>query len=881
MKRKQAIAAIMAATIIGTTAFSGTVMAQTYTVQKGDTLSKIAKNNGTTVAKLVADNGIKDANKIKVGQVLDLGGAQKTENTNVSATKTSANNYKGILSTFFNATYYAAQNPDVVAVYGTKSENLFSHFLTYGIYEGRQPNPDFNVYAYMSSYKDLENKYGNDAVMYYVHYFTFIVKGNETRNLTTVKAAMSAGVKVHNFDGVTLATDANGKLVSGKAAEALYPTKAVAGNSTTSNNSSNGSSENKSNASAGSSAPSTPSTPATPSTPTTPTTPSTPDRETYTAAYEAWAGREPQKEDYLAETSYYEEYEAWTASEPKEEDYAYCEYESEQAATAAYYSDMATWTGEEPDFSDDAYKFNTFESQEAATAAYDAATEEYKQAVLDQTEYADDYAAWEGAEPANEEDEESGKYLYNGEQYESYELAVAAWEADEPVADEYITTFVEDSENADWVAENPEPAAEDFPYDENWFESEEAATAQFEEDHAAWVEAEPNSEDYVYFENEYESQEAATQAFNQAYGEWEGAEPNEDTFLDETEYQNDHDAWEAEEPSVDDYVAEYQAAHDAWEAEEPDAEEYLAQTSFAEDYAAWEDAEPKQEDYVVYDYANEAEAMAAYAEALAQWQAAEPNKSTYLAETSYDSDLSAWEAEEPNEEDYLFNTYESEEAAQAAYESVYTPWEAQALVFTNYAVDFQTWEDGKSAITGNDDDGYSYGSVENGTYEEALAAYTEANPEPVKATYIEDLLQSEETGVQNWLNSNPKPDESEYVYNEAWYVDEDSAQAAFDEDKNAWTSIMPDEDTYLVETEFADDYAAWEEEKPVREHYEENENWYESDEAATEAFNEAHAAWVNAEPQAEDYLTQTDYEQDMMAWVAAEPFESEFTGITE
>jgi murein DD-endopeptidase MepM/ murein hydrolase activator NlpD len=45
----------------------------TYTVVSGDNLTKIAKAHGTTVAKLVALNGIKNANLILVGQVLKLG----------------------------------------------------------------------------------------------------------------------------------------------------------------------------------------------------------------------------------------------------------------------------------------------------------------------------------------------------------------------------------------------------------------------------------------------------------------------------------------------------------------------------------------------------------------------------------------------------------------------------------------------------------------------------------------------------------------------------------------------------------------------------------------------------------------------------------------
>jgi murein DD-endopeptidase MepM/ murein hydrolase activator NlpD len=47
-------------------------VAKTYTVVKGDNLTKIAKANGTTVAALVKLNGIKDKNKISIGQVLKV-----------------------------------------------------------------------------------------------------------------------------------------------------------------------------------------------------------------------------------------------------------------------------------------------------------------------------------------------------------------------------------------------------------------------------------------------------------------------------------------------------------------------------------------------------------------------------------------------------------------------------------------------------------------------------------------------------------------------------------------------------------------------------------------------------------------------------------------
>lgn len=50
----------------------------TYTIKKGDTLSAIAKRFGTTVAKLVKDNNIKNPNLIHPGQKLNI---------NIAATK--------------------------------------------------------------------------------------------------------------------------------------------------------------------------------------------------------------------------------------------------------------------------------------------------------------------------------------------------------------------------------------------------------------------------------------------------------------------------------------------------------------------------------------------------------------------------------------------------------------------------------------------------------------------------------------------------------------------------------------------------------------------------------------------------------------------------
>lgn len=49
----------------------------TYTIRRGDTLSKIAKDNGTTVDELAKDNNIKDPNKIYAGKTLNLPDKQR------------------------------------------------------------------------------------------------------------------------------------------------------------------------------------------------------------------------------------------------------------------------------------------------------------------------------------------------------------------------------------------------------------------------------------------------------------------------------------------------------------------------------------------------------------------------------------------------------------------------------------------------------------------------------------------------------------------------------------------------------------------------------------------------------------------------------------
>ena len=64
--KKLGLFGLVTVATLGATALAN---AETYTVQKGDTLSAIAKKNGTTVDEIVSKNGIQDANKISIGQI--------------------------------------------------------------------------------------------------------------------------------------------------------------------------------------------------------------------------------------------------------------------------------------------------------------------------------------------------------------------------------------------------------------------------------------------------------------------------------------------------------------------------------------------------------------------------------------------------------------------------------------------------------------------------------------------------------------------------------------------------------------------------------------------------------------------------------------------
>ena len=98
---------------------------------------------------------------------------------------------------FFDAEYYAAANPDVVAIVGTDPNALYQHWLNYGAQEGRLPylgsNIPFDAAFYAASNPDVVAAVGTDTMALYKHYITNgIYEGRFANPSQSVEASKKA-----------------------------------------------------------------------------------------------------------------------------------------------------------------------------------------------------------------------------------------------------------------------------------------------------------------------------------------------------------------------------------------------------------------------------------------------------------------------------------------------------------------------------------------------------------------------------------------------------------------------------------------------------------------------------------------------------------------
>ncbi|MBR3058940.1 MAG: InlB B-repeat-containing protein [Clostridiales bacterium] len=75
----------------------------------------------------------------------------------------------------YNYEFYKG-HPDLKKAFGDNESKYLAHFVNYGMKEGRQASPEFDVQYYKSNNSDLQQHYGNNLVKYYMHYIEFGVK---------------------------------------------------------------------------------------------------------------------------------------------------------------------------------------------------------------------------------------------------------------------------------------------------------------------------------------------------------------------------------------------------------------------------------------------------------------------------------------------------------------------------------------------------------------------------------------------------------------------------------------------------------------------------------------------------------------------------------
>ena len=135
-------------------------------------------------------------------------------------------NAQRVIYSVFDADYYAKQYPDVAKACNNDATKLFAHYITYGMYEGRDASANFNLDAYACANQDLVKAYGTgkDAMInYFKHYANF---GSKENRVATISGANNAGISV-----VSVAEPA--KVVSAPVAKAAVsaPAKGSSGSS--------------------------------------------------------------------------------------------------------------------------------------------------------------------------------------------------------------------------------------------------------------------------------------------------------------------------------------------------------------------------------------------------------------------------------------------------------------------------------------------------------------------------------------------------------------------------------------------------------------------------------------------------------------------------
>lgn len=104
---------------------------------------------------------------------LNYGIAEDRQGTGCKTLQGAVTVYNGVdYSAVFDYNYYISNNGDIKAAFGNDDVAVLSHFVNYGMSEGRRASEEFDVNVYKRNYSDLRSAFGNDLRSYYIHYMT-------------------------------------------------------------------------------------------------------------------------------------------------------------------------------------------------------------------------------------------------------------------------------------------------------------------------------------------------------------------------------------------------------------------------------------------------------------------------------------------------------------------------------------------------------------------------------------------------------------------------------------------------------------------------------------------------------------------------------------
>ena len=104
----------------------------------------------------------------------------------------------------FDPSYYLEQNPDVKNAYGNSVSSALSHFVKWGMAEGRKSSLNFDLSSYKKAHPDLRAAYGTDNAAYYLHYIKW---GARERRVTKGVSVRVGKITVFNGQDYRLVYD--------------------------------------------------------------------------------------------------------------------------------------------------------------------------------------------------------------------------------------------------------------------------------------------------------------------------------------------------------------------------------------------------------------------------------------------------------------------------------------------------------------------------------------------------------------------------------------------------------------------------------------------------------------------------------------------------